>query len=187
MASALDSDEVLRSSSKGGDKRLARLLISGGAALLREVLNIKCPPSNLPIIHDREVKEFLDIVESSMKRLEKKVQYLRQEVREDVQDVKIELVAEVESIAQERQRLEQHIEDELGEQIEYATQNAPCSMQDIKCELGKKVESTAQEVQRLRQEFRNEARDKDRSNVAGQTNSSAGGLLVDFFLYIFYR
>ena len=120
-----------------------------------------------------------------MKRLEKEVQYLRQEVREDVQDVKIEPVEEVESIAQERQRLEQHIEDELGEKIEYATQNAPCSMQDIKCELGK--ESTAQEVQPLRQEFRNEARDKDRSNVAGQTNSSAGGLLVDFFLYIFYK
>ena len=185
MASALDSDEVLRSSSKGGDKRLARLLISGGAVLLREVFDIKCPPSNLPTILDREVKEFLDIVESSMKRLEKEVQYLRQEVREDVQDVKIEPVEEVKSIAQERQRLEQHIEDELGEQIEYATQNAPCSMQDIKCELGK--ESTAQEVQPLRQEFRNEARDKDRSNVAGQTNSSAGGLLVDFFLYIFYK
>ena len=184
MASALDADEVLRSSSKGGDTRLARLLISGGAVLLREVFDIKCPPSNLPTIHDREVKEFLDIVESSMKRLEKEVQYLRQE-EEDVQDVKIELVEEVESIAQERQRLEQHIEDELGEQIEYATQNAPCSMQDIKCELGK--ESTAQEVQPLRQEFRNEARDKDRSNVAGQTNSSAGGLLVDFFLYIFYK
>ena len=171
-------------SSKGGDKRLARLLISGGAVLLREVFDIKCPPSNLPTILDREVKEFLDIVESSMKRLEKEVQYLRQEVREDVQDVKVELV---ESIAQERQRLEQHIEDELGEQKEYATQNAPCSMQDIKCELGKKVESTAQEVQRLRQKFRNEARDKDRSNAAGQTNSSAGGLLVDFYLYIFYK
>ena len=185
MASALDSDEVLRSSSKGGDKRLARLLISGGAVLLREVFDIKCPPSYLPTILDREVKEFLDIVESSMKRLEKEVQYLGQEVREDVQDVKIELVEEVESIVQERQRLEQHIEDELGEQIEYATQNAPCSMQDIKCELGKKVEYTAQEVQRLRQEFRNEARDKDRSNVAGQTNSSAEGLLVHFFLYIF--
>ena len=169
-------------SSKGGDKRLARLLISGGAVLLREVFDIKCPPSNLPTILDREVKEFLDIVESSMKRLEKEVRYLRQEVREDV---KVELVEKVESIAQERQRLEQHIKDELGEQIEYATQNAPCSMQDIKCELGKKVEYTAQEVQRLRQEFRNEARDKDRSNVAGQTNSSAEGLLVHFFLYIF--
>ena len=178
---------MLRSSSKGGDKRLARLLISGGAVLLREVFDIKCPPSYLPTILDREVKEFLDIVESSMKRLEKEVQYLRQEVREDVQDVKVELVEEVESIAQKRQRLEQHIKDELGEQIEFATQNAPCSMQDIKCELGKKVESTAQEVQRLRQEFRNEARYKDRSNVAGQTNSSAGGLLVDFFLYIFYK
>ena len=150
--------------------------------LLREVFDIKCPPSNLPTILDREVKEFLDIVESSMKRLEKEVRYLRQEVREDV---KVELVEKVESIAQERQRLEQHIKDELGEQIEYATQNAPCSMQDIKCELGKKVEYTAQEVQRLRQEFRNEARDKDRSNVAGQTNSSAEGLLVHFFLYIF--
>ena len=182
MASALDLDEVLRSSSKGGDKRLARLLISGGAVLLREVFDIKCPPSYLPTILDREVKEFLDIVESSMQRLEKEVRYLRQEVREDV---KVELVEKVESIAQERQRLEQHIKDELGEQIEYATQNAPCSMQDIKCELGKKVEYTAQEVQRLRQEFRNEARDKDRSNVAGQTNSSAEGLLVHFFLYIF--
>ena len=49
MAAALDPDEVLRSS-KGRDnfQHLARLLISGGTVLLREVFDIKCPPSNLP-------------------------------------------------------------------------------------------------------------------------------------------
>ena len=49
MAASLDPDEVLRSS-EGRDnfQRLARLLISGGTVLLREVFDIKCPPSNLP-------------------------------------------------------------------------------------------------------------------------------------------
>ena len=49
MAAALDPDEVLRSS-KGRDnfQYLARLLISGGTVLLREVFDIKFPPSNLP-------------------------------------------------------------------------------------------------------------------------------------------
>ena len=50
MAATLDPDEVLRSS-KGRDnfQRLTRLLISGGTVLLREVFDIKCPSSNLPI------------------------------------------------------------------------------------------------------------------------------------------
>ena len=49
MAASLDPDEVLRSS-EGRDnfQRLARLFISGGTVLLREVFDIKCPPSNLP-------------------------------------------------------------------------------------------------------------------------------------------
>ena len=49
MAAAPDPDEVFRSS-KGRDnfQRLARLLISGGTVLLREVFDVKCPPSNLP-------------------------------------------------------------------------------------------------------------------------------------------
>ena len=49
MAAALDPDEVLRSS-KGRDnfQYLARLLISGGTVLLREVFDVKFPPSNLP-------------------------------------------------------------------------------------------------------------------------------------------
>ena len=51
MAAALDPDEVLRSS-KGRDnfQHLARLLISGGTVLLREVFDIKCPPSKLRAI-----------------------------------------------------------------------------------------------------------------------------------------
>ena len=54
--------------------------------------------------------------------------------------------------------------------------------QDISDDLGTKVDSIAQEVQRLRQEFRDEARDiKDQLNVSGDTNSSAGGQLVDLF------
>ena len=44
MAAAPDPDEVFRSS-KGRDnfQRLARLLISGGTVLLREVFDVKCP------------------------------------------------------------------------------------------------------------------------------------------------
>ena len=51
MAAALDPDEVLRSS-KGRDnfQHLARLLISGGTVLLREVFDNKCPPSKLRTI-----------------------------------------------------------------------------------------------------------------------------------------
>ena len=60
--------------------------------------------------------------------------------------------------------------------------------QDIKDELGGKVESTAQEVQRMRQEFRDKAQDiKDQLNLSGRPSSSAGGQLVDFFLYLFYH
>ena len=107
--------------------------------------------------NDTEVKKYLEKAESSMKHLEKEAQYLRPVVREEAKDIKDEPGAKEESIAQEVQRLRQ----------------------DIKDKLGGKVESTAQEVQRLRQEFRD-------GNVVGQTNSSAGGQLVDFFLYIFY-
>ena len=100
-----------------------------------------------------------------MKHLEKEAQYLRQVVREEAKDIKDEPGAKEESIVEEVQRL----------------------THDIKDKLGGKVESTAQEVQRLRQEFRDEAQGiKDRLNAAGQTNSSARGQLVDFFLCIFY-
>ena len=115
--------------------------------------------------NDREVKEYLEKAESSMKHLEKEAQYLRQVVREEAKDIKDEPGAKEESIAEEVQRL----------------------THDIKDKLGGKVESTAQEVQRLRQEFRDEAQGiKDRLNAAGQTNSSARGQVVDFFLCIFY-
>ena len=51
MAAALDPGEVLRSTSgKANFQRLARLLISGGTTLLREVFDLICPPSNLPTI-----------------------------------------------------------------------------------------------------------------------------------------
>ena len=115
--------------------------------------------------NDTEVKEYLEKAESSMKHLEKEAQYLGQVVREEAKDIKDEPGAKEESIAEEVQRL----------------------THDIKDKLGGKVESTAQEVQRLRQEFRDEAQGiKDRLNAAGQTNSSARGQLVDFFLCIFY-
>ena len=49
MAAAPDPDEVFRSSKwRDNFQRLARLLISGGTVLLREVFDVKCPPSNLP-------------------------------------------------------------------------------------------------------------------------------------------
>ena len=49
MAAAPDPDEVLRSTNeKSNFQRLARLLISGGTSLLREIFDAKCPPSQLP-------------------------------------------------------------------------------------------------------------------------------------------
>ena len=117
--------------------------------------------------NDTEVKEYLEKVESSMNHLEKEAQYLRQEVREEAQDIKDELGGKVESTAQQVQRLGQEVREEA---------------QDIKDELGGKVESTAQEVHRLRQEFRDEAQDiKDRLKLGGRPNSSAGGQLVDIY------
>ena len=50
--------------------------------------------------------------------------------------------------------------------------------QDIKDELGGKVESAAQQVQRLRQDVKDI---KDRLDIDGRPNSSAGGQLVDLF------
>ena len=157
--------------------------------------------------NDTEVKEYLEKVESSMNHLEKEAQYLRQEVREEAQDIKDELGGKVESAAQEVQRLRQDIKDELGGKVESTAQQVQRlgqevreEAQDIKDELGGKVESTAQEVQRLgqdikdelggkvestaqllRQEFRDEAQDiKDRLKLGRRPSSSAGGLLVDF-------
>ena len=161
--------------------------------------------------NDTEVKEYLEKVESSMNHLEKEAQYLRQEVREEAQDIKDELGGKVESTAQqvqrlgqevreeaqdikdelggkvestaqEVQRLGQDIKDELGEKVESTAQQVQRLGQDIKDELGGKVESTAQQVGRLRQEFRDEAQDiKDRLKLGGRPNSSAGGQLVDIF------
>ena len=40
----------------------------------------------------------------------------------------------------------------------------------------------------MRQEFRDKAQDiKDQLNQSGRPSSSAGGQLVDFFLYLFYQ
>ena len=139
--------------------------------------------------NDTEVKEYLEKVESSMNHLEKEAQYLRQEVREEAQDIKDELGGKVESTAQEVQRLRQDIKDELGGKVESTAQQVQRlgqevreEAQDIKDELGGKVESTAQQVHRLRQEFRDEAQDiKDRLKLGGRPNSSAGGQLVDIY------
>ncbi|KAL9966872.1 hypothetical protein ACROYT_G025008 [Oculina patagonica] len=58
MAAAPDPDEVLRSTSgKANFQRVARLLISGGTTLLREVFDQLCPPSNLPTILIHPVTE----------------------------------------------------------------------------------------------------------------------------------
>ena len=49
MAAAPDPDEVLTSTrEKANFQRLARLLISGGTSLMREIFDKRCPPSNLP-------------------------------------------------------------------------------------------------------------------------------------------
>ena len=51
MAATSDPDEVLRSTTgKTNFQRIARLLISGGTTLLREIFDGFCPPSNLPTI-----------------------------------------------------------------------------------------------------------------------------------------
>lgn len=51
MEAAPDPKEVFRSTSgKANFQRLARLLMSGGTTVLREVFDQFCPPSNLPII-----------------------------------------------------------------------------------------------------------------------------------------
>ena len=51
MASSPDPDEVLRSTrGKENFQRISRLLISGGTALLREIFDQLCPPSNFPRI-----------------------------------------------------------------------------------------------------------------------------------------
>ncbi|KAL9959123.1 hypothetical protein ACROYT_G036209 [Oculina patagonica] len=51
MAAAPDPDEVLRSTTgKTNFQRVARLLISGGTTLLREIFDQICSPSNLPAI-----------------------------------------------------------------------------------------------------------------------------------------
>ena len=116
--------------------------------------------------NDTEVKEYLEKVESSMNHLEKEAQYLRQEVREEAQDIKDELGGKVESTAQQVQRLGQDIKDELGGKVESTAQEVQRlgqefrdEAQDIKDQLGWKVESTAQQVQHLGQEVREEAQD----------------------------
>ena len=106
--------------------------------------------------NDTEVKEYLEKVESSVKHLEKEAQYLRQEVREEAQDIKDELGGKVESAAQEVQRLGQDIKDELGGKVESTAQEVQRLGKDIKDELGGKVESTAQEVQRLGKDIKDE-------------------------------
>ena len=51
MAASSDPDEVLRSTSgKANFQRVARLLISGGTTLLREIFDLNCPPSKLPTV-----------------------------------------------------------------------------------------------------------------------------------------
>ena len=51
MAASSDPGEVLRSTSgKANFQRVARLLISGGTTLLREIFDLRCPPSNLPTV-----------------------------------------------------------------------------------------------------------------------------------------
>ncbi len=51
MAGIPSPDEVLCSTTgKANFQRVARLLISGGTSLSREIFDIRCPPSNLPTI-----------------------------------------------------------------------------------------------------------------------------------------
>ena len=131
--------------------------------------------------NDTEVKKSLEKVESSVKNLEK---CLEHEVREQAQEIKDELGGKVESAAQEVQHLGQEVQH-LGQEVQHLGQELRDEAQDIKDQLGGKVESTAQEVQCLRQELRDVAQDnKDRLELGGQPNSSAGGQLVYFFFKV---
>ena len=58
MAAAPDPEEILRSTrGKENFQRITRLLICGGTSLLREIFDLKCPPSNLPTILSNPVTE----------------------------------------------------------------------------------------------------------------------------------
>ena len=75
----------------------------------------------------------------------------------------------------------------LEKKVQYFREEVQKEAQVIKDELGRKVESTAQEEQRFRQDIRDETQDiKVRFDLGSRPNSSAGGQLVDFFLYISY-
>ena len=58
MATALDPDDVLRSTDgKANFQRLARLLISGGSTLLRQIFDLIHPPSNFPAVLNNPVTQ----------------------------------------------------------------------------------------------------------------------------------
>ena len=140
--------------------------------------------------NDTEVKKNLEKVESSVKNLEKRLEH---EVREQAQEIKDELGGKVESAVQEVQHLGQEVQhlgqevQHLGQEVQHLGQELRDEAQDIKDQLGGKVESTAQEVQCMRQELRYVAQDiKDRLELGGQPNSSAGGQLVYFFFKVKY-
>ena len=58
MATALDPDDVLRSTDgKANFQRLARLLISGGTTLLRQIFDLIHPPSNFPAVLNNPVTQ----------------------------------------------------------------------------------------------------------------------------------
>ena len=124
--------------------------------------------------NDTELKEYVEKVDSSVKHLEK---YLKHEVQEQAQDIKDELGRKIQSTAQEVQHSRQEIQH-LSQEVQHLRQEVRHKSHDIKDEL-------AQEVECVRQEFLVEVQDmKDQFKLGGQPNPSAGGQLVDLFLYI---
>ena len=239
MDTSPEPDEVLRSSKgRNNFQSLARLLISGGTALLREVFDIKCPPSNLPTtLRNPATKKLLKA--APLSKSQRDCLYPSPGMYGKSTDFDMTLLfrllrticgfappatgwdclpsstdhsfgADLARIKYYRNSIYGHVNEnmeipddefsslwrEISEalvriagQISLAKAREWKNVIDTyKDEFGGKIESIAQEVQRLRQELRDEAQDiKDRLKVAGQTNSSAGGQLIDFFLYICYK
>ena len=124
--------------------------------------------------NDTELKEYVEKVDSSVKHLEK---YLKHEVQEQAQDIKDELGRKIQSTAQEVQHSRQEIQH-LSQEVQHLRQEVRHKSHDIKDEL-------AQEVECFGQEFLVGVQDmKDQFKLGGQPNPSAGGQLVDLFLYI---
>ena len=231
MATALDPDEVLRSS-KGRDnvRRLARLFKSKGTVLLRQAFDIKCPPSNLPtILQNPDTKKLLEA--AKLTKPQWYCLYPSPGMYGKSTDFDITLLfwllrticgltppatgwdglpastdhsfeADLARIKYYRNLVFCHVNENMEisdgefsvfwrEIIEALDRIAGQFSFAKETEWNKDSLREAQDikdVQYFSLGLRDEAQDiQDQFNLGSQLNSSAGGQLVDFFLYIFYK